>query len=162
LLGGGLARGKENCKSLHGTPGQVGYAPNERTKSVVPHLRRSTSCLWTQPFRAGLIFGAGPLGLDCKHRVPMFIPPLLSAGKPAAREDKGERGFSTWDWLQGSQVSKARPGAPFDYCQGSFSPPSKKRQVRCCFSLPSPSCALTRNWQTTPRCSRSLRRGLRR
>jgi hypothetical protein len=42
----------------------------------VPHLRRSTACLWTQPFRAGLIFGAGPLGLDSKHRFPMFIPPL--------------------------------------------------------------------------------------
>jgi hypothetical protein len=51
-------------------------APNEQTKSVVPHLRRSTACLWTQPFRAGLFFGAGPLGLDCKHRFPMFIPPL--------------------------------------------------------------------------------------
>ena len=50
--------------------------PNEQTKSVVPHLRRSIACLWTQPFRAGLIFGAGPLGLDCKHRFPMFIPPL--------------------------------------------------------------------------------------
>ena len=24
-----------------------------------------------QPFRAGLIFGAGPLGLDGKHRPPM-------------------------------------------------------------------------------------------
>jgi hypothetical protein len=47
--------------------------PYEQTKSVVPHLRRSTACLWTQPFRAGLIFGAGPLGLDCKHRYPMFI-----------------------------------------------------------------------------------------
>jgi hypothetical protein len=42
-------------------------AQDEQTKSVVPHLRRSTACLWTQPFRAGLIFGAGPLGLDCKH-----------------------------------------------------------------------------------------------
>jgi hypothetical protein len=21
-------------------------------------------------------FGTGPLGLDCKHRFPMFIPPL--------------------------------------------------------------------------------------
>ena len=53
-----------------------GYAAGEQTESVVPHLRRSTACLWTQPFRAGLIFGAGPLGLDCKHRFPMFIPPL--------------------------------------------------------------------------------------
>jgi hypothetical protein len=52
---------------------------NEQTKSVVPHLRRSIGWLWTQPFRAGLIFGAGPLGLDCKHRFPMFIPPLLAA-----------------------------------------------------------------------------------
>jgi hypothetical protein len=49
---------------------------DEQTKRVVPHLRCSTACLWTQPFRAGLIFGAGPLGLDCKHRFPMFIPPL--------------------------------------------------------------------------------------
>ena len=49
---------------------------NEQTKSVVPHLRRSTAWLWTQPFRAGLIFGAGPLGLDGKHRFPMFIPLL--------------------------------------------------------------------------------------
>jgi hypothetical protein len=55
---------------------RVRSGPNEQTKSVVPHLRRSTACLWTQPFRAGLIFGAGPLGLDCKHRFPMFIPPL--------------------------------------------------------------------------------------
>jgi hypothetical protein len=51
-------------------------SPNEQMKSVVPHLRRSTACLWTQPFRAGLIFGAGPLGLDSKHRFPLFIPPL--------------------------------------------------------------------------------------
>jgi hypothetical protein len=50
--------------------------PKEQRKSVVPHLRRSTACLWTQPFRAGLIFGAGPLGLDCKHRFLLFIPPL--------------------------------------------------------------------------------------
>ena len=49
---------------------------NDQMKSVVPHLRRSTCCQWTQPFRAGLIFGAGPLGLDCKHRFPMFIPAL--------------------------------------------------------------------------------------
>jgi hypothetical protein len=63
------SQSRGHCRSL-------GYAPNEQTKSVVPHLRRSTACLWTQPFRAGLIFGAGPLGLDCKHRFPMFIPPL--------------------------------------------------------------------------------------
>jgi hypothetical protein len=43
---------------------------------VVPRLRRSTAWLWTQPFRAGLIFGADPLGLDCKHGFPMFIPAL--------------------------------------------------------------------------------------
>jgi hypothetical protein len=60
---------KANRRSLHS-------GPNEQTKRVVPHLRRSTACLWTQPFRAGLIFDAGPLGLDCKHRFPMFIPPL--------------------------------------------------------------------------------------
>ncbi len=50
--------------------------PHEETKSVVPHLRRSTACLvQTQPFRAGLTFGAGPLGLDCKHRFPCsFLP----------------------------------------------------------------------------------------
>jgi hypothetical protein len=30
-------------------------APKEQTKSVVPHLRRSTACLWTQPSRAGLM-----------------------------------------------------------------------------------------------------------
>jgi hypothetical protein len=47
----------------------------------VPHLRRSTAWLWTQPFRAGLIFGAGPLGLDCKHRFPMFIPRLTCCGQ---------------------------------------------------------------------------------
>ena len=35
---------------------------NEQTKSVVPHLRRSTACLWTQPFRAGLTFGGRPSG----------------------------------------------------------------------------------------------------
>jgi hypothetical protein len=52
------------------------HAPNEQTKSVVPHLRRSTAWQWAQPFRAGLFFGAGPLGLNCKHRFPMFIPPL--------------------------------------------------------------------------------------
>jgi hypothetical protein len=57
------------------------FAPNEQTKRVVPHLRRSTACLWTQPFQAGLIFGAGPLGLDCKHRFPMFIPPLTCRGQ---------------------------------------------------------------------------------
>jgi hypothetical protein len=57
-----------------GHPSDSLYPPNEQTKSVVPHLRRSTACLWTQPFRAGLI--SGPLGLDCKHRFPMFIPPL--------------------------------------------------------------------------------------
>ncbi len=32
----------------------LGFAPNEQRKSVVPHLRRSTARLWTQPFRAGL------------------------------------------------------------------------------------------------------------
>jgi hypothetical protein len=52
-----------------------GYAAKEQTKSVVPHLRRSTACLWTQPFRAGLIFGTGPLGLDCKRHFPISISP---------------------------------------------------------------------------------------
>ena len=32
--------------------------------------------LWTQPFRAGLIFGAGPLGLDRKHPFPIVHSPL--------------------------------------------------------------------------------------
>jgi hypothetical protein len=60
----------ESCEV--GNPGTL--LMNKRR--VVSHLRRSTACLWTQPFRTGLIFGAGPLGLDCKHRFPMFIPPL--------------------------------------------------------------------------------------
>ena len=54
-------------------------SPKEETKSVVPHLRRSTAwLLWTQPFRAGLTFGAGPLGLDCKHRFPILNLPQAS------------------------------------------------------------------------------------
>ncbi len=78
---------------------KVTGSPNEQTKSVVPHLRRSTACLWTQPFRAGLIFGAGPLGLDCKHRFPMFIPPLTCPGKSVARDDKGEASILRGKWL---------------------------------------------------------------
>jgi hypothetical protein len=49
--------------------------PNEQTKSLVPHLRRSIAWLWTQPFRAGLIFGAGPLGLIANTAFPCsFLP----------------------------------------------------------------------------------------
>jgi hypothetical protein len=33
----------------------------------------------------------------------------------AERMTKGRVGVSSWDWLHGAQVSKARPGAPF-YC----------------------------------------------
>jgi hypothetical protein len=69
----GCAKNKKNQKSHN--------SPNEQTKSVVPHPRRSTAWLWTQPFRAGLIFGAGPLGLDRKHRFPMFIPSLTCRRK---------------------------------------------------------------------------------
>jgi hypothetical protein len=32
-----------------------------------------------------------------------------------ARDDKGGGGASIWDRLLGSQVSNARPGAPFDF-----------------------------------------------
>jgi hypothetical protein len=39
-----------------------------------------------------------------------------------ARDDKGGGGASIWDLLLGSQVSNARPGAPFDFtlrhCRG--------------------------------------------
>jgi hypothetical protein len=77
----------------------LGYAPNEQTKSVVPHLRRSTAWLWTQPFRAGLIFGAGPLGLDC--RFPMFIPPLTCRRQVGLGMTKGRAALSF--------VSRAEP-----------------------------------------------------
>ena len=57
---------------------------------------------WTQPFRAGLIFGAGPLGLDCKHRFPMFIPSLTcrrqvsrSHGTPHGTPGRGGAGGMT-------------------------------------------------------------------
>jgi len=35
----------------------------------------------TQPFRAGLFFGAGPLGLDGKHRFPIVHPSDRVAGR---------------------------------------------------------------------------------
>jgi hypothetical protein len=52
-----------------------------------------------------------------------------------ARDDKGGGGASIWDRLLGSQVSNARPGAPFDFtlrhCRGHklchFSPDSPQR-----------------------------------
>ena len=52
------------------------WALNEQTKSVVPHLRRSTAWLMDPALPGWADFGAGPLGLDCKHRFPMFIPSL--------------------------------------------------------------------------------------
>ena len=43
---------------------------------------------------------------------------------------QGESGVSIWHWLHGSQVSKARPGAPFDLSRdelGHSSPNSLPR-----------------------------------
>ncbi len=57
---------------------------------MVPHLRRSTGCLF-QPSPSGLgsRLADGPLGLDCKHRFPMFIgfmtSPQARSSAPTAR-----------------------------------------------------------------------------
>jgi len=81
---------------VRGTADPSATLGNEQTKSVVPHLRRSTGYLWTQPFRAGLMLGVGPPGLDCKHRFPHVHSSLkLAAGKstaPTAR--RGQAGMT--------------------------------------------------------------------
>ncbi len=59
---------------------------------MVPHLRRSTAWLVDPALPGWAIFGAGPLGLDCKHRFPMFIP-SLTCHRSSARDDKAESGF---------------------------------------------------------------------
>jgi hypothetical protein len=62
---------------------------------VVPHLWRSTPALWTQPFRAGLIFGAGPLGLGLQTPLSQFIGFMTSPkARSSARDDKGKVRFS--------------------------------------------------------------------
>jgi hypothetical protein len=53
-------------------------APNGQRRSAVSHLRRSVrGGMFSQPFRAGLKFGAGPPGLDRNspllHVHPSFI-----------------------------------------------------------------------------------------
>ncbi len=78
---------------------------------MVPHLRRSTAWLWTQPFRAALIFGAGPLGLDCKRRFLMFRPSLT-----CTRQVKCSHG--TPHGTPG-QAGQGQAGAPFDLLAGS-------------------------------------------
>jgi hypothetical protein len=53
------------------------------------------------------------------HRRSLGFAPTARRGR---RDDKGGGGASIWDLLLGSQVSNARPGAPFDFtlrhCRG--------------------------------------------
>src|SRR6266702_6181047 len=115
-VGFNLEKGTAGCLTIQTV------APNEQTKSVVPHLRRSTGHLWTQPFRAGLMFGAGPLGLDCKHRFPHVHSSLnLPQASRLLLMTKGRVGVSNGNWFEGSQVSESRPGhpsiSPFEPCR---------------------------------------------
>jgi hypothetical protein len=48
------------CLVLRGR--KSGYAPDEQTKSVVPHLRRSTACLWTPALPGWADFWCRPSG----------------------------------------------------------------------------------------------------
>ncbi len=66
-----------NTKSVGVKPRDLRYrgplleTPNEQTKSVVPHLRCSTRVPMDPALPGWADFGAGPLGLDGKHRFPM-------------------------------------------------------------------------------------------
>jgi hypothetical protein len=95
-------KGPQNCRSLHGTPGQVGYAPNDTGRgddrfSAAPTALGSSSGSISQPFRAGLTFGGRPSGPCFYGHLCRVISPSTCPGKSAAptarrgrRDDKGK------------------------------------------------------------------------
>jgi hypothetical protein len=65
--GHGLKRVYEN--SIFQVQCRAYGAPDEQRKSVVPHLRRSTGCLWIQPSPFDKL-RAGSTGLVCSEPIP--------------------------------------------------------------------------------------------
>jgi hypothetical protein len=112
-------KGPRKCRFLHGAPhgepgqaGQVGFPgiPVESSGFGQVHMVL---------FRENHISGAAE---SCRVGNPSSL--LM---------DKEELGVSSGNWFEGSQVSKARPGAPFDftlrYCRGHKLCPSFRVSV---------------------------------
>src|ERR1700730_5296838 len=84
-----------NCRSLHGAPGQVGFAPNDTGRaddrfSAAPTALGSSSGSISQPFRAGLTFGGRPSGPYIYGDLCRVISLPTRLSESAARDDKGE------------------------------------------------------------------------
>jgi hypothetical protein len=86
-------------------------------------VSRRRSVEISQPFRAGLTFRGRPSG-PCTYgrSLPCHFSLNLTQASQPLLMTKRRVGVSSGNWFEGSQVSKARPWAPFDftlrYCRG--------------------------------------------